>query len=233
MIASIGNNPRPAAPDDAELIARSVAEPELFAQLYDRHAVRLHRYVLRRLGSGLADDVVGETFLIAFRRRESYDTGRPEARPWLYGIAANVIGKYRRTEQRAYRALARTGVDPVAESWSDMIDGQVTAAAHRVPLAQALRALNDGDRHVLLLVAWADFTYDEVATALDIPIGTVRSRLNRARKKMRAALGGSDPTLTFDEPVEPQAPVSSPESVGPATPEKFEKFEENEEARHG
>lgn len=225
MIASIGNTPRPAAPDDAEVIARSLAEPEMFAQLYDRHAARLHRYVLRRLGAGLADDVVGETFLIAFRRRESYDTARPEAHPWLYGIAANVISKYRRTELRAYRALARTGVDPVAESWTDMVDGQVTAAAQGVPLAEALRALNDGDRHVLLLVAWADFTYDEVATALGIPVGTVRSRLNRARKKMRAALGGSDPTLIFDKPSEPPEPLRP--SVTPT------ESDEAEEARHG
>ncbi|QXE33482.1 RNA polymerase sigma factor [Streptomyces sp. GMY02] len=200
MFASIGNAaPSAAATDDATLIARSVAEPEIFAQLYDRYAADLHRYVLRRLGAETADDVVGETFLIAFRQRHRYDTGRPHARPWLYGIAANLIGKHRRTELRAYRALARTGVDPVAESWSDRVDGQVTAAASRAPLAAALRALSDGDRHVLLLIAWADLSYDEVATALAIPLGTVRSRLNRARKKMRAALGDNNPALTSEE----------------------------------
>jgi Sigma-70 region 2 len=104
VIASIGPSPRAAAADDAEVIAKSVAEPELFAELYDRHAAGLHRYVLRRLGDHLADDVVGETFLIAFRQRDRYDTSRPEARPWLYGIAANLIGKHRRSELRAYRA---------------------------------------------------------------------------------------------------------------------------------
>ena len=198
MLAFAGLTPGAADADDAELIARSVAEPEVFAQLYDRHAADLYRYVLRRLGAGLADDVVGETFLIAFRQRDRYDTGRPQARPWLYGIAVNLIGKHRRAELRSYRALARTGFDPVAASWSDVIDGQVTAAASRGPLAAALRSLNDGDRHVLLLVAWADLSYDEVATALGIPLGTVRSRLNRARKKMRAALGGADPTFTTE-----------------------------------
>ncbi|MFC4030034.1 RNA polymerase sigma factor [Streptomyces polygonati] len=171
----------------------------MFAQLFDRHAAGLHRYVLRRLGEHLADDVVGETFLIAFRQRDRYDTARPEARPWLYGIAANLIGKHHRSELRAYRAMARTGVDPVAESWSDAVDGQVVAAASSARLAAALRALNDGDRHVLLLIAWADFSYEEVATALGIPLGTVRSRLNRARKKMRTALGGIDPTLTTED----------------------------------
>jgi len=196
--ASPGNAPSAAATDDATLIARSVAEPEIFAQLYDRYATDLHHYVQRRLGVGLADDVVGEIFLAAFRQRDRYDTARPHARPWLYGIAANLISNHRKTELRAYRALARTGQDPVAESWSDRVDGQVTAEAFRGRLAAALRRLNDGDRHVLLLVAWADLSYDEVATALAIPLGTVRSRLNRARKKMRAALGGTNPTLTTE-----------------------------------
>jgi RNA polymerase sigma factor (sigma-70 family) len=230
VIASIGPTPRAAAVDDATLIARSVAEPEMFARLYDRYAADLHRYVLRRLGAGLAEDVVGETFLVAFRQRDRYDTGRPQARPWLYGIAANLIGSHRRTELRAYRALARTGADPVAESYADMIDGQVTAAASRAPLAAALRALNDGDRHVLLLVAWADFSYEEVAQALAIPLGTVRSRLNRARKKMRAALGGVDPTATAEYDADtvpalpaaqdqrpPAGPLVSPVDAGPAS----------------
>lgn len=198
MIAPIGKSPIPAAVDDAELIARSTAEPEQFAQLYDRHAPELHRYVVRRLGDGLADDIVGETFLIAFRRRADYDTSRPKARPWLYGIAANLISRHRRTELRAYRALARTGVDPVAESYAEAVEGQISARAARGPLAAALRGLSDADRHVLLLVAWADLSYDEVAAALGIPVGTVRSRLHRARRKMRAALGGVNPADAVD-----------------------------------
>ncbi|MEV6425550.1 RNA polymerase sigma factor [Streptomyces sp. NPDC051662] len=175
-----------------------MAEPEIFSELFDRHAAELHRYVLRRLGDGLADDIVGETFLIAFRQRHRYDTEQRHARPWLYGIAANLIGKHRRTELRAYRALARTGVDPVTESHADAVEGQVVAEGMRGSLATALRKLNEGDRHVLLLIAWADFSYQEVATALGIPLGTVRSRLNRARKKMRVALGGINPTLTSE-----------------------------------
>ncbi|MFF4652578.1 RNA polymerase sigma factor [Streptomyces sp. NPDC001380] len=180
----------------------SLSEPEWFARLYDRHAADLHHYVLRRLGPSLADDVVSETFLIAFRLRARYDTARPQARPWLYGIAVNVMAKHRRSELRAYRALARTGVDPVAQSWSDAADTRVVAAAARSRLAAALRALSDRDRHVLLLIAWADFSYEEVATALDVPLGTVRSRLHRARRRMRAALGGVDPTFMTEDPEE-------------------------------
>ncbi|HZF90697.1 sigma-70 family RNA polymerase sigma factor [Streptomyces sp.] len=182
---------------DAEIIGRSLAEPELFARLYDRYAADIHRYVQRRLGAGPADDITAETFLIAFRTRSRYDTDRGRARPWLYGIAANLIGKQRRAEVRALRALARTGHDPVAESWSERADDRVTAQTAHAPLAGALAALSAGDRHVLLLVAWADLTYPEVAEALGIPVGTVRSRLNRARRKVRAALG-ADPAFTLD-----------------------------------
>ncbi|MGW1427001.1 RNA polymerase sigma factor [Streptomyces sp. NPDC002431] len=180
--------------DDAELVARSIEEPEAFAGLFDRHAPEIHRYAARRLGEGAADDITAETFLAAFRARHRYDTARRSARPWLYGIAANLIGKHRRGEERALRALARTGRDPVADSWSEHVEERIAA---RAPLAAALARLSPGDRHVLLLVAWADLGYQEVAEALGIPLGTVRSRLNRARRKVREALG-ADPTFTPD-----------------------------------
>ncbi|MEU0979501.1 sigma-70 family RNA polymerase sigma factor [Streptomyces griseus] len=183
------------AGDDADVIARSLDEPELFAGLYDRHAPDIHRYAARRLGEGAADDITAETFLIAFRTRDRYDTARRLARPWLYGIAANLIGKHRRTEVRALRALARTGHDPVAASWSERSDDRL---AVRAPLAGALASLSPGDRHVLLLVAWADLGYQEVADALRIPLGTVRSRLNRARRKVRESLT-TDPAFTSAE----------------------------------
>ncbi|ORT57603.1 RNA polymerase sigma factor [Streptomyces sp. CB03238] len=184
--------------DDSTVIADSLDRPEAFAELYHRYAADIHRYATRRLGDAAADDITADTFLAAFRGRARYDQGRANARPWLYGIAANLIGKQRRTEVRALNALARTGHDPVAESWVDHADDRVTAQAAHGPLAGALASLPGGDRHVLLLVAWADLTYQEVAEALSIPVGTVRSRLNRARKKVRAALGDSDPTLVHD-----------------------------------
>jgi RNA polymerase sigma factor (sigma-70 family) len=184
---------------DAAVISRSRHEPEAFALLYDRHAAALHRYVARRLGDGSADDVVAECFLAAFGRRDRYDLSRADARPWLYGIAARVIGKHRRTEVRLLRALARTGADPAAEGHADRVDSRVTAAALQRQLAAALAGLPGGDREVLLLIAWADLSYAEVAEALAIPVGTVRSRLSRARKKTRAALAGQDPALLAEE----------------------------------
>ncbi|MEU6081805.1 sigma-70 family RNA polymerase sigma factor [Streptomyces sp. NPDC047108] len=190
----------PPPDDDAAVVAQSWERPEIFARLYDRYAPDIHRYAARRLGDGAADDITAETFLVAFRSRHRYDVSRPHARPWLYGIAANLIGKHRRKEVRALRALERTGIDPVAESWVDRADSRVTAEAAQAALGGALARLSAGDRHVLLLVAWADLSYQEVAEALGIPVGTVRSRLSRARRSVRAALGG-DPTLV-NEPTE-------------------------------
>ena len=186
--------------DDAALIERSWHEPEAFAALYDRHAAPVHRFAGRRLGQHLADDVVAETFLAAFRRRKRYDLHRKDARPWLYGIAANVMGKHRRAEVRMLRAFARTGIDPVADGHADRIDSRVCAAAVQRDLAAALAGLSAGDRDVLLLIAWADLSYEETAAALRLPVGTVRSRLNRARRKGREALGGQDPTSSNQEP---------------------------------
>ncbi|WP_405947203.1 sigma-70 family RNA polymerase sigma factor [Streptomyces prunicolor] len=184
--------------NDAEVVARSLEQPELFALLYDRYASDIHRYAARRLGDGAADDITADTFLAAFRIRSRYDLTRANARPWLYGIAGNLIGKRRRTEVRALKALARTGQDPVAASWGDSwVEDTDSRIAAQGPLAGALAALSAGDRNVLLLVAWADLTYQEVAEALDIPVGTVRSRLNRARRKVRSALG-ADPAFVND-----------------------------------
>jgi DNA-directed RNA polymerase specialized sigma24 family protein len=116
-----------------------------------------------RGGEEAADDITSETFLIGFRSRSRYDLGRLSARPWLYGIAAHLIGKHRRSEVRA------TGTDPVAESWTESADNRLSAQAAQAPPAAAPAALSPGDRHVLLLIAWADLSYQEVADALGLP----------------------------------------------------------------
>jgi RNA polymerase sigma factor (sigma-70 family) len=193
-----------ARPDDAAVIERSASDPEAFAILYDRHAAVLHRYAARRLGQDAADDIVADTFLIAFRKRARFEPrASPDARPWLYGIAANLISKHTRSEVRMLRAYARTGADPVLTRQATLDDAlaRVDSASARRELARALATLAQGDREVLLLVAWADLSYAEVATALGIPLGTVRSRLNRARTKVRAALNGVGPTASNEVPL--------------------------------
>lgn len=185
--------------DDSSIIKASLRTPERFAELFDRHAAVLHRYVIRRLGPEHAEDMVAETFTRAFEKRHRYDFGRPEALPWLFGIITNVIGSHRRTELRGYRALARTGEDPVAVAFDEQVVARVSASATRKRLAAALAKLARGERDVLLLIAWGDLTYEETAQALDVPIGTVRSRLSRARRKVAGSLGGSNPTKVSEE----------------------------------
>jgi RNA polymerase sigma factor (sigma-70 family) len=178
--------------DDATLIAASCDEPEQFGLVFDRHAAAVHGYIARRLGRDAADDLVAETFLIAFRRRRGYDRRRSNARPWLYGIATNLIARRRRDEVRFLRAIARSGIDPVAEPIADQVARRATAQAMRRQLAAALAGLSAADRSVLLLVT-EGLVYEEVAEALRVPVGTVCSRLARARRKLREALGGVNP----------------------------------------
>ncbi|MCP9954207.1 RNA polymerase sigma factor [Actinomadura madurae] len=184
---------------DAEIVRRSRHEPECFAALFDRHYAAIHGYAARRLGRGLADDVAAETFLIAFDRRGRYDLARPDARPWLYGIASNLVARHHRAEVRQYRALARAGTSEAGDGHADAVAGRVDAQAAKGALAAALAGLPRGDRDVLLLVAWAQLTVQEAGEALGIPAGTARSRLHRARRRIRAALGETDPTTLGDD----------------------------------
>lgn len=188
------------AADDAAIIERSWHEPACFAEVFDRHAPHLHRYVARRLGRQAADDLAAETFLVAFGRRRRYDVARPDARPWLYGIATNLVGQYRRDEVRRYRLSLAVPPEPAADCPADRVAADVTAQGARAALAAALAELSTDERDVLLLVAWEQLSYDEVAAALQVPVGTVRSRLSRARRKVRTALGGTDPTTDLEEP---------------------------------
>jgi RNA polymerase sigma factor (sigma-70 family) len=187
---------------DAAVIEQSWQEPGVFAALYERHAAHIIRYVARRLGDDLADDVTAETFYRAFEKRRNYDLGRPEARPWLYGIAANVMAQYHRKETRMLRAFARSGADPVAQTYGGQLEGvddRLVATGLHQSLAAALAGLSRAHREVLLLVAWADLSYEETAQALGTSVGTVRSRLHRARKKIRAELGDGNPLSITEE----------------------------------
>src|SRR5215469_6631028 len=174
----------PGADTDAVVIQLSRHAPEHFTALFRRHAPYIQRYVVRRLGQDAADDIVAETFLLAFRQRDSYDLSRADARPWLYGIATNLIGRHRRAETALYRALARTGTDPVTESFTERVDDRVSASAASRRLAVGLARLSAELRDTLLLVTWGDLSYEEAAAALGVPVGTVRSRMSRARSKL-------------------------------------------------
>jgi DNA-directed RNA polymerase specialized sigma24 family protein len=149
------------SPSDAEVIGRSLGEPEAFGLIYDRHAATLLRFLGRRAGARVAEGLVGELFRVAFERRKTFDASRASALPWLYGIGSNLLLKHRRGEAA--------------------LDARVLFSR----VADAIEALPGAEREALLLFAWEELSYQSVAEALELPIGTVRSRLNRARARLR------------------------------------------------
>lgn len=173
---------------DSEIIARSRADPPAFGEIFDRHASRIHRYLARRTSPVVADDVMAEAFLVAFERRGTYDLERQDAAPWLFGIATNLLRRYHRHEVRALRALGRSAAsDAVTGSMDEaaLADTRIDLAAALVEVASALRRMPQHQRDAVLLHAWGQLTYDQIAEALGVPVGTVRSRLHRARRTLR------------------------------------------------
>lgn len=170
-------------PSDAAVIVRSLDQPHAFAPIFDRHFDAVHSYARRRLGQTLAEEIASETFIRAFDNRRSFDSARVDARPWLFGIAANLMRRHWRTERRRLRALER--LEPTAAAETDQHD--------RADLVAALDALPAREREALLLYALVDLSYEEIAEALDIPVGTVRSRLSRARDRIRKRLDAAFP----------------------------------------
>lgn len=184
---------------DAALMALAQTDPGCFALVFDRHFVTIHRYLARRVGPHVADDLAGDVFRVAFERRHAFDPQRESARPWLYGIATNLLHGERRSEERRLRALQRAaaaacvpqGVD-VFERASERVDAEAVAAR----IGSAVGQLTQGDRDALILFAVEGLTYPEVAAALTIPVGTVRSRISRARSRLRELLDASGQQLS-------------------------------------
>ena len=196
---------------DSEIIRRSRDTPAAFAELYDRHAVAIHRYASRRLAEA-ADDIMSETFLVAFERRAAFDESATDARPWLYGIATTLLKKHRRQEARAWRGLMAGGAADrvvVAEGPDDRLDAELGIRR----LASAIRRMPARDRDALLLYAWGDLDYEGVALALDVPVGTVRSRLNRARRQLRQASGRTAPAEEVEHGRESGRADSAPQGA--------------------
>lgn len=176
---------------DAWHIEVSLTQPDAFAILFERHAGSVHRYLVKRVGPRNAEDVVGETFVAAFRSRTNYDLGRADARPWLFGIATNLARHFWRSELRRQARNLAPLTSPTAYDHSDDTTSRVFFTSQEGVVAEALSQLDDAHLDVLLLIAGPGFTYEEVSLALGIPIGTVRSRMSRARKRLRELLGDS------------------------------------------
>jgi RNA polymerase sigma factor (sigma-70 family) len=179
---------------DAYVIRQSLHTPECFFELFERHFHAMHRFMCARGAGEAAEDLASETFLVAYRRRASYDLSRPDARPWLFGIGINLARNAARSHRRGLRAFSGALERPVEphDGVAERID------ARRLRLAEALDALTAEERDALVLFACEELSYDEIAEVLAVPVGTVRSRLHRARMKVRASLASTDGGMDRD-----------------------------------
>ncbi len=186
---------------DGQVIAASVRHPELFEVIFDRHYRAVVRFAVGRVGITDGPDIAAETFLRAFSRRSRFDPAHQTALPWLFGIAVNVGRERVRKSVRGRRAFDR--MTPPSETLSpfesDAVD-RTDAEARSVELNAALARLTDDEYQVLMLAAIGDLSYQEISDTLDIPLGTVRSRLSRSRRRMRELVDEVRPTPTGDEP---------------------------------
>jgi RNA polymerase sigma factor (sigma-70 family) len=177
---------------DAELIQESLGDASRFAEIFDRHAQAIFRFLARRIGPDDAGEVLGEVFLAAFDARGRYDGQHSSALPWLYGIASNLLSKHFRQRASELRVLERLIVQTALHDHAEAVAASVDAQMQVRGITKLLEELPAGERDALLLHAWEDLTYREIAGALGIPVGTVRSRLNRVRQRLRAAMNEID-----------------------------------------
>ena len=166
---------------DADVLGRCVDDASAFGELYERHGSVVVRYVARRVGGAAAEDLAAEVFVRAFRDRASCRCEHGSALPWLLGVASHVVADHRRFERRRLDSIKR---------WAAEAPGLVyhEHASLAPELVNALKRLPADHRDALLLVVWGELSYEEAAIALGVPIGTVRSRIARARARLAAAL---------------------------------------------
>lgn len=185
---------------DAEIIEASFENPELFGVIFERHYRAIHRFVVAAVGASDGPDLAAEVFLRAFTSRHRYRSTYPSAGPWLWGIASNLIAGYYRGRARQERAYRRA--PPPSESETDQSEdavNRVAAESERPQLAAAIRRIRSQDAEVLLLFALGDFSYAEIASALGIAEGTVRSRLHRTRRTLRNLIEVHGESINDDE----------------------------------
>jgi RNA polymerase sigma-70 factor (ECF subfamily) len=185
-----------AAPGDGRIVSAGD-----FERAFREHFPLVYRFIARRVGAGIAEDLAAEAFATAYRRRATFDPGRGSLRSWLLGIAANLVRSHWRAEQHLLDLDSRLVPEVGVLDDSGAADQRLAAALLAPRLAAALRQLTADQREVVLLHAWGDLSHEEIAAALRIAPGTVRSRLSRARALLREQLGDFDFDLwVFDQP---------------------------------
>jgi RNA polymerase sigma-70 factor, ECF subfamily len=183
--------------DDAQAISASLRDPNRFSDVFDRHHDDVRRYLQRRSGLETGEELAAQTFEEAFRTRARFDPAYSDAKPWLMGIATNLLRHHYRAESARLRALERAAAMAPTNGEPDL-EARVDAQAAARILARALQGMSRGERDIVLLYAWADLSYAEIAHALGLPVGTVRSRLHRSRRRLRE-LGGIAEAIEGDE----------------------------------
>ena len=166
-------------------------DPEALAQLFDRYADRIYNHCFRATGSWVeAEDATATVFLEVWRHRQRVRIHDGSALPWLYGVAKLTLHRRRRTTLRYRRALARLPATVTAPDHADAVAARLDDERHLAQLQVAFAGLRAVDQEVLTLCVWQGLDYASAAVALGVPIGTVRSRLSRARARLQEATAG-------------------------------------------
>lgn len=207
-----------AAPSDGELWRRAAAgDGDSFGLLFDRHAEAVHRYCARRTGSlDAADDLLSIVFLEAWRRREEVQLVDDVALPWLYGVAQRTVQRRWRTTMRHRRALQRLPAVLATSDHADEVASRLDDEKHLAQLQEAFRRLRPAEQDVLTLCVWQGLDYASAAVALGVPVGTVRSRLSRARARLRTHV--PSPAGAFSGGAPAARPPAAPRSSSLAAP---------------
>jgi RNA polymerase sigma-70 factor (ECF subfamily) len=169
-------------------------DPDTFGSLFDDYARAVYNHAFRLTGDwSAAEDVLSLTFLEAWRLRETVELTGGSLRPWLLGIATNTARNIRRAARRHEAAVCRLPRDEVFPDFAEDLIDRIDDAGQIALLQTALSRLRRAEREVVALCLWSGLDYVAAARALGIPVGTVRSRLSRARKKLRKFAGAEVP----------------------------------------
>lgn len=183
-------------PTDNEIVRQSLDDPHSFAILFDRHYVAIHAYFSRRVPNNYAEDLAAEVFRVAFERRHSFDVALGDVRGWLFGISRNLRSRQARDDDRQGRAVTKLRNSRCIDDFSDQVDDRIDASNTHARVVDRLDQLSEPDREALILYAVDQLSYAEVALAMDTPIGTVRSRISRARSHLQPVLADWPRTRT-------------------------------------
>jgi RNA polymerase sigma factor (sigma-70 family) len=186
--------------DESALWSRSRSgDAEAFGQLFERHAKAIYNYCFRRTGDwSVAEDLVSLVFLEAWRRRDK-ELPSGKVLPWLYGIATNVLRNRRRSDRRFAAALGRVPRRQPEPSFANDADDRIDDERQMKRILGVISQLPWHEQNTFVLCAWVGLSYEDVSVALDIPVGTVRSRLSRARRRLREL----EPALGHEEGTTP------------------------------